>query len=139
MVSKASDDLPEPLRPVITVRVLRGISTLMFFRLCWRAPRTLILVRPMDNSVFVVWRFRPNSELMYPGGSGAFTSIPRFEGARLSRSAYPSCYQWPAGTTIVAQDVSPGSANLIKRSSSGTAHFIQQNARPVPPLKGLGL
>src|SRR5271157_3720168 len=69
MVSKASDDLPEPLRPVITVRVLRGISTLMFFRLCWRAPRTLMLVRPMDNSVFVVWRSRPNSELMYPGGA----------------------------------------------------------------------
>jgi hypothetical protein len=27
MVSKASDDLPEPLSPVITVRELRGIST----------------------------------------------------------------------------------------------------------------
>src|SRR5208337_2235535 len=50
MVSKASDDLPEPLRPVMTVSVLRGISTLMFFRLCWRAPRTLMLVRPMGSS-----------------------------------------------------------------------------------------
>src|SRR5271157_2870512 len=69
MVSKASDDLPEPLRPVITVKVLRGISTLMFFRLCWRAPRTLMLVRPMDDSVFGVCRSRPNSELMYPGGA----------------------------------------------------------------------
>src|ERR1039458_2154890 len=49
MVSKASDDLPEPLRPVITVRVLRGIWTLMFFRLCWRAPRTVMLLIPMDN------------------------------------------------------------------------------------------
>ena len=44
MVSKASEDLPEPLRPVITVRVLRGISTSIFLRLCWRAPRTEILV-----------------------------------------------------------------------------------------------
>ena len=44
MVSNASDDLPDPLRPVITVKALRGISTLMFFRLCWRAPRTLIEV-----------------------------------------------------------------------------------------------
>ena len=52
MVSKASDDLPEPLRPVMTVRVLRGISTLMFFRLCWRAPRTVMLLIPMDD-----WRF----------------------------------------------------------------------------------
>jgi hypothetical protein len=43
--------LPEPLRPVTTVKVLRGISTLMFFRLCWRAPRTVMLVRPMDECV----------------------------------------------------------------------------------------
>src|ERR1041385_751132 len=44
MVSKASDDLPEPLSPVITVSVLRGISTEMFFKLCWRAPRTVMLL-----------------------------------------------------------------------------------------------
>src|SRR5271165_1446805 len=49
MVSNASEDLPEPLRPVITVRVLRGISTLMFLRLCWRAPRTVMLVIPMNE------------------------------------------------------------------------------------------
>src|ERR1035441_5537195 len=42
MVSKAREDLPEPLRPVITVRLLRGISTSIFFRLCWRAPCTVI-------------------------------------------------------------------------------------------------
>src|SRR6266852_326380 len=47
MVSKASDDLPDPLSPVITVRVLRGISTEMFFRLCWRAPRTVMLLMAM--------------------------------------------------------------------------------------------
>src|SRR5271154_1067578 len=50
MVSKASEDLPEPDRPVITVRVLRGISTLIFFRLCCRAPRTTSLVRPMFSA-----------------------------------------------------------------------------------------
>src|SRR6478752_7691469 len=44
MVSKASDDLPDPLSPVITVSVLRGISTEMFFKLCWRAPRTVMLL-----------------------------------------------------------------------------------------------
>jgi len=32
---------------VMTVRLFRGISTLMFFRLCWRAPRITSLVRPM--------------------------------------------------------------------------------------------
>src|ERR1700761_3124363 len=49
MVSKASDDLPDPDRPVMTVSVFRGISTLMFFRLCWRAPRTTSLVNGMGS------------------------------------------------------------------------------------------
>ena len=42
MVSNASEDFPEPLNPVITVKVLRGISTSIFLRLCWRAPCTVI-------------------------------------------------------------------------------------------------
>src|SRR2546423_1321871 len=42
MVSKASEDLPEPESPVITVKRSRGISTLMSLRLCWRAPRTVM-------------------------------------------------------------------------------------------------
>src|ERR1700733_13403400 len=49
MVSKAREDLPDPLRPVITVKLLRGISTSMFLRLCWRAPRTEILVMAIDR------------------------------------------------------------------------------------------
>src|SRR3954452_13996981 len=44
MVSKASEDLPEPLSPVMTVRVSRGMSTSTFLRLCSRAPRTEIWV-----------------------------------------------------------------------------------------------
>ena len=47
MVSKASEDLPEPERPVTTVSVLRGIATLMSRRLCWRAPRTVMWVIAM--------------------------------------------------------------------------------------------
>src|SRR4029077_1171872 len=39
MVSKASDDLPDPDSPVITTRLSRGKSTSMFLRLCSRAPR----------------------------------------------------------------------------------------------------
>ena len=35
---KAKDDLPLPLTPDITTKLLRGISTVMFFRLCVRAP-----------------------------------------------------------------------------------------------------
>src|SRR5690606_17075277 len=42
MVSKASEDLPEPLRPVMTIRLSRGSLTSMPLRLCSRAPRTTI-------------------------------------------------------------------------------------------------
>ena len=34
--------MPDPDSPVITVNLSRGISTSMFFRLCCRAPRTVI-------------------------------------------------------------------------------------------------
>src|SRR3990167_3860432 len=40
MVSKARLDLPEPDKPVMTVKVLRGISKFMSLRLCSRAPLT---------------------------------------------------------------------------------------------------
>src|SRR5882672_6861421 len=42
MVSKASEDFPEPDKPVITTSRSRGISTSTFLRLCSRAPRTEI-------------------------------------------------------------------------------------------------
>src|SRR5262249_53723652 len=57
MVSKASEDLPEPDRPVITTRLSRGISTSMFFRLCSRAPRTESVLPAILS-------------LMNPGGRG---------------------------------------------------------------------
>jgi hypothetical protein len=38
-VSNASDDFPEPDRPVITISLSRGRSRSMFLRLCVRAPR----------------------------------------------------------------------------------------------------
>src|SRR6266567_3614539 len=37
-----SELLPDPATPVITTSTPRGISTLTFFRLCVRAPRTFI-------------------------------------------------------------------------------------------------
>src|SRR6266498_1163137 len=39
IVSKASDDFPEPETPVMTTNLLRGTTTSMFLRLCSRAPR----------------------------------------------------------------------------------------------------
>src|SRR5690606_6297566 len=47
MVSKASEDFPEPERPVMTIRLSRGRSTSTPLRLCSRAPRTEIWVRLM--------------------------------------------------------------------------------------------
>ena len=38
MVSKASDDLPEPLTPVMTTSAPAGSVRSMFLRLCVRAP-----------------------------------------------------------------------------------------------------
>src|SRR3970282_945336 len=42
MVSKASEDFPDPEMPVSTTNLSRGISTVTFFRLCSRAPRTMM-------------------------------------------------------------------------------------------------
>src|SRR5579863_2375120 len=43
MVSNASEDFPDPESQVITTRRSRGISRLMFLRLCSRAPRIISL------------------------------------------------------------------------------------------------
>src|SRR5918998_4823245 len=42
MVSKASEDLPEPETPVTTVRRSMGMVKSTFFKLLTRAPRTVI-------------------------------------------------------------------------------------------------
>src|SRR5207302_1918201 len=52
MVSNASEDFPDPEIPVSTARRSRGISTVMFWRLCSRAPRTMIRSRGMTASYY---------------------------------------------------------------------------------------
>src|SRR5207253_1195183 len=42
MVSKASEDLPDPERPVKTTSLSRGMERVTFLRLCSRAPRMVI-------------------------------------------------------------------------------------------------
>src|SRR5713226_6789971 len=54
MVSKASDDLPEPDRPVNTTSLSRGISRSTFLRLCSRAPR-IVIARMAEPAL--LWRF----------------------------------------------------------------------------------
>jgi len=51
-VSNASDDLPDPERPVKTMSWLRGSSTVRFFRLCSRAP--LMSIESVDTLRLVV-------------------------------------------------------------------------------------
>src|SRR5919202_823953 len=51
MVSKASDDLPEPERPVMQTRRFRGSRTVTSFRLCSRAPWTTSSSAVMEGSL----------------------------------------------------------------------------------------
>src|SRR3954464_13311557 len=51
MVSNAREDLPDPLKPVITTSRSRGISSVMFLRLCSRAPPTLMNSFPITSGV----------------------------------------------------------------------------------------
>src|SRR5258708_40153375 len=71
MVSKAREDLPEPESPVTTVRVLRGMLTSRLRRLCWRAPRTVMCVMPME----VVWRWAAKTLEYCIWGEGRYGGI----------------------------------------------------------------
>src|SRR5256885_5940042 len=63
MMSKASEDLPDPETPVTTVKVLCGISKSMFLRLWTRAPRTTILSVDMPEAAAPASRDRKSTRL----------------------------------------------------------------------------
>src|SRR5712691_3435916 len=77
MVSKASDDLPDPESPVKTMIRSRGSSSETFFRLCSRAPRITSL------SLTLVTIPAQGSEHTFPlaGGEpdGASTGVRRYD------------------------------------------------------------
>ena len=54
-MSKASEDLPDPLRPVTTVSRLRGMRTVTFRRLCSRAPATRMQSLFMHQATRTRW------------------------------------------------------------------------------------
>src|SRR5438270_3677740 len=87
MVSKAREDLPEPLSPVITVRVLRGISTETFLRLCWRAPRTVILLIAMETGYL---KFETGQNSLAPQKEHPYRPLRRGESAALLRILQPA-------------------------------------------------
>src|SRR6185312_9758720 len=82
MVSNASEDLPEPERPVITVSESRGIATSTFFRLCSRAPRTWM--EPAIDPCCPFWAIA-YVLLMFPG----LCHFPGGDGRSVNR--------WPVG------------------------------------------
>src|SRR5665213_2844410 len=75
MVSKASEDLPEPETPLTTVRALCGMSTSMDLRLWVRAPR--MTMWSCAAASFAAPRWPADSEALRPragvpaGGAGA--------------------------------------------------------------------
>src|ERR1700728_2057048 len=93
MVSKASEDLPEPERPVNTIKRSRGKSRSMFFRLWVRAPRIRIFcMEPIT--------IRPESR-------AGKTPVPGIADAYLcdsTRSERPG--GWPARVQYVTSKVS---------------------------------
>ena len=62
MVSKASDDFPEPESPVITTSFSRGMEMSMFLRLWTRAPKTSIVLS--DSSIFLAIPNRSEAKLV---------------------------------------------------------------------------
>src|SRR5690606_5367272 len=80
MVSKAKDDFPEPLGPVITTSLLRGSFTLTFLRLCCAASVT---TRLSIMRARVAQSFQPPKRLL----SQASFKLQSREIARTRRAA----------------------------------------------------
>ena len=85
MVSKASDDLPEPDSPVNTTSWSRGIVRSTFLRLCSRAPRIAITracpcasaARSKRSSILAIWSFElPSFARRRPVGNGLCSALP---------------------------------------------------------------
>src|SRR3990172_3989153 len=99
MVSKARLDFPEPLKPRITVKELRGISTGMFLRLCWRAPRTVIFSIAIPGSLSGAKVKLPQSRIARRSGRGQtrlpvvgqFESLQRIGGRHKKRHPSLEC------------------------------------------------
>src|SRR5690606_686674 len=83
--SNASDDFPDPDRPVITTSRLRGTSRTMFFRLWVRAPRTRIdsMRAKANRLIYPV----ANAHLMLPQSPDSRVGADPATGLRASHAA----------------------------------------------------
>src|SRR5450759_5162652 len=71
MVSNASDDFPEPDRPVKTINSSRGSRTSTSLRLCSRAPRIVRSVLVVGSATGSSYRAVPGYERMFVSADGA--------------------------------------------------------------------
>src|SRR2546429_6864143 len=74
MVSKAREDLPDPLRPVMTTSLSRGISTSRFLRLCSRAPR--MMIEPAIDGGIITRGFRGSGRVPCVLGEDVSSRLP---------------------------------------------------------------
>src|SRR6187431_2882257 len=79
IVANTSEDFPDPLTPVNTVRRRFGMSTLMFFRLFSRAPTTRII-----SCESAMWM--PDASVMGSSRSERPFIVPTIEDTALPRS-----------------------------------------------------
>src|ERR1700730_16594488 len=71
MVSNASDDFPDPDRPVKTISSSRGRRTSMSLRLCSRAPRIVRSVVVVGSATGPSYRPAARYERMFDSADGA--------------------------------------------------------------------
>src|SRR5437899_6105 len=128
MVSKASDDLPDPDRPVNTTSLSRGIDSVTFLRLCSRAPRIVIWSVGIRTLRYSFSRVTANVAL------AVATSFPSWPATVHSATAV----RRPAWMTCpVARSVSPTFAALMKLSfrskliARTTPGFSVRTDRPI--------
>src|SRR5271156_1594432 len=110
MVSNASEDFPEPDRPVITTRLSRGMMTSTFLRLCSRAPRTWMEPAIQGSRLFLecsrsIWQVSR--------GFGSHVNVPPLRAVYDGVYGGPGRWQglaWPPGKRVCAM---AGSVNKV--------------------------
>src|SRR5437588_13060165 len=103
MVSKASDDFPEPLTPVMMMSWPSGSARSMFFRLCVRAPRTTISLAGAATGSAILRKIFLEAQTLHASARwhdlqqverGPQRGLPRAAAARGTRARQP---RWGAG------------------------------------------
>src|SRR5450759_736643 len=116
MVSKASDDLPDPESPVKTTSLSRGIDSVTFLRLCSRAPRMVIWSVGMDSCLFLVSCDRKRG-----ARGGDQLPVPVVD-PTLRDHGPPTCMDNRAGGTQVLADLRARNERQLEIEAHRTLH-----------------